>query len=254
MPSDDGLFCESRAADHGRTGNRRLKQSRQNILFGRRGDVTRDPAGSLAAECRRLAPLLITEPELEARLSHLRSAMFPVHLVYWGSLGPASACLDVVATAHQLRQINTSFRMTVCGTGSLSQEIRHRIDELRLWSCVSVQQPMDFATELIPFLKREGDILLCCQRSGLQSTYAAALACGVPIIGFLQDDMKSLLADAHVGWLSPSSSPRLLSRFVMDILADRSVIEAKSRSAFLFSKELAERCCVDNSADLFRAR
>jgi glycosyltransferase involved in cell wall biosynthesis len=59
---------------------------------------------------------------------------------------------------------------------------------------------LDFATELMPRMREEIDLFVCCHRQGDPScTYLETWACGVPIVGYDNEAFAGLLRICRAG-------------------------------------------------------
>jgi glycosyltransferase involved in cell wall biosynthesis len=144
--------------------------------------------------------------------------------------------LPLVAAELNRRQI--PFEMTICGDGVLADSMRQQIASLGLSSCVRMPGVLDFATELVPFVKRKDDVFVCCHRQGDPScTYIETMSCGVPIVGYENEALGGMLRRVPAGIGVPMDDVAALADALARLHADRATLAAMSRRALEFAAE-----------------
>ncbi len=143
--------------------------------------------------------MLISPEELDQRLEYLRTGR-PLRLAFSGRLIRMKGADHLPLVARELKRRQVPFEMTICGDGVLADSMRQEIHALGLDDCVHMPGVLDFATELLPFVKREVDLFVCCHRQGDPScTYIETMSCGVPIVGYANEALAGILQRVPAG-------------------------------------------------------
>jgi glycosyltransferase involved in cell wall biosynthesis len=180
---------------------------------------------------------LVSDDELLVQ-NQRRAQSSPLHLVYMGRLIPAKGADHLLDVAVALRELEVPFRMTICGDGPLGPGMKRRIVEAGLGGSVEMPGVLDFTRELLPFLKREADLFVCCHRQGDPScSYLEAFACGVPIVGYDNEALQSLLGTADAGASSPLDRPLPLAQLIARVHGDRRLLCTWGHRARTFAAE-----------------
>lgn len=180
---------------------------------------------------------LVSAEEVVAQ-NQRRAGHEPLHLVFSGRLIPAKGADHLLDVAVALRELGVPFRMTICGDGTLKAEMEGRILGAGLGDVVTLAGVLDFSRELVPFLKREADLFVCCHRQGDPScSYLEALACGVPIVGYANEALARMVEMARAGASSPLDRPRELARRIAEIERDRAQLCAWAECAREFAAQ-----------------
>jgi colanic acid/amylovoran biosynthesis glycosyltransferase len=196
-----------------------------------------NPAPLLYFDSRVKAADLIAEDDLLAQ-NQRRALGSPLHLVFMGRLIPAKGADHLLDVAVALRELEVPFRMTICGDGPLGPGLERRILEAGLGGSVELPGVLDFARELLPFLKREADLFVCCHRQGDPScSYLEALACGVPIVGYDNEALRTLLGTSAAGASSPLDRPLPLAQLIARAHRDRRLLCTWADRARSFASE-----------------
>lgn len=149
----------------------------------------------------RVSPEMIpAAPGLEDRQLQFTEQR-PLRLAFSGRLSRMKGADHLVKFALSLREIGIPFRFDIYGDGPLAQGMAEDIRSHGLQTQVFLGGVLDFAHELMPLMRREVDLFVCCHRQGDPScTYLETLACGVPIAGYDNEALSGLLR------LSPAGS------------------------------------------------
>jgi glycosyltransferase involved in cell wall biosynthesis len=181
--------------------------------------------------------MLISEDELTQRLEYSRSGR-PLRLVFSGRLIRMKGADHLPLVAAELNRRQIPFEMTICGDGVLADSMRQQIASLGLSSCVRMPGVLDFATELVPFVKRKDDVFVCCHRQGDPScTYIETMSCGVPIVGYENEALGGMLRRVPAGIGVPMDDVAALADALARLHADRATLAAMSRRALEFAAE-----------------
>jgi glycosyltransferase involved in cell wall biosynthesis len=113
--------------------------------------------------------------------------------------------------------------------------MRAFVREHGLGSVVTFMGNLDFESELLPFMRSEVDLFVCCHRQGDPScTYLETLACGVPIAGYGNEAWRGLAERSSAGWVTPMKRPRTLASKIAS-LTDAE-IERRSFNGLQFAR------------------
>ena len=110
---------------------------------------------------------------------------------------------DLIRIATLLNSVGKEFQLDIYGTGSLEAEMRAAIASASgsMQQKVHIHPPLDFDQALVPIMRSEIDLFLCCHRQSDPScTYLETLGCGVPIVGYQNRAWHGIRALADVGW------------------------------------------------------
>lgn len=144
-----------------------------------------------------------------------RAAGKPLRLLFSGRLAPMKGADDLPKLAKALRARGVPFHLDICGAGSLEEQMKRDVERDGLTSFVTFRGVLDFATELLPFVRDEIDLFVCPHRQGDPScTYLETFACGVPIAGYANEAFAGLLARAEVGESVPINDVEGLATLV----------------------------------------
>ncbi|MEE4298815.1 MAG: glycosyltransferase, partial [Pseudomonadales bacterium] len=137
-----------------------------------------------------------------------------------------------------LKQRGIAFEFHICGDGSQADFIRQEVQRYGLEGDVVLHGALDFKAELLPLIRNEVDLFVCCHRQGDPScTYLETMACGVPIVGFLNEAFEGLLELGDFGHGVPIDDVRALADLIVELDHSRNRIAELSRNALAFSRE-----------------
>jgi colanic acid/amylovoran biosynthesis glycosyltransferase len=181
--------------------------------------------------------MLISPEALERRLEYLRTGR-PLRLAFSGRLIRMKGADHLPLVAQELERRQVPFEMTICGDGALAESMRQQIRSLGLDECVRMRGVLDFASELLPFVKEEVDAFVCCHRQGDPScTYIETMSCGVPVIGYENEALAGILRRTPVGSGVPMDDLSALADTIARLNVDRESLAAMSRRALEFAAE-----------------
>lgn len=196
-----------------------------------------DPDTLLFLDNRMTADLFVMPEEMERRRNRLLGDE-PLQLVYTGRLEKMKGAQDLVPLASELRSLRVPFLLRIFGTGSLAGQIAEEIDRLGLAENVQLLEPLDFSTELVPFLREHCDIFVCCHRQSDPScTYIENMGCGLSVIGYGNEMWADLHKESQAGWVSPVGRVRELAAAIAKIEPSRDEIYRKCELAAEFSRK-----------------
>lgn len=127
-------------------------------------------------------------------------AQLPLRLAFSGRLNAMKGADHLVKVAVSLREMGIPFRFDIYGDGPLAGQMSRDIQSHGLEGIVVLGGVLDFATELMPRVREDIDLFVCCHRQGDPScTYLETLACGVPIVGYDNEAFAGLLRQCPAG-------------------------------------------------------
>jgi colanic acid/amylovoran biosynthesis glycosyltransferase len=179
--------------------------------------------------------LVISEAELEEKLAEMKRRP-ALRLVFGGRLIAMKGVAHLPQVAKELRRLDVPFNLQIYGGGVLEPQLAKAIHKLRLEQHVSLMGVRDFASEWIPFLKREADLFVCPHPQGdPSSTYPEVMSCGVPIAGFDNQAFVGIVSHSGSGWLTPLNDPVALATEIARLHEHRDELADAARSARAFS-------------------
>jgi colanic acid/amylovoran biosynthesis glycosyltransferase len=206
-----------------------------------------------AATYGRLAPNLLTffdtrlserqmatDREIAVKQARLMSGA-PLRLAFTGRLEKLKGADDLIKIASVLDRAGRNFTLNVYGSGSLKAEMTAALNDpvagsLRQKVCIN--PPIDFNHELVPWIRSEVDLFICCHRQSDPScTYLETLGCGVPILGYRNRALAGILNLADIGWMTRPNSREEMVRKIADLDSNRFHLASKMRNARNFAKD-----------------
>lgn len=177
----------------------------------------------------------IGKEELKKRLEVLLEKK-PIRLVYSGRLTEIKGVEHLIKIAKKLVKKGVNFELAIYGDGNLYHKLKRDIEKHRLTEHVILKGSVDFEGELIPVLKKEADIFVCCHRQGDPScTYLETLACGLPIVCYSNEAFAGLMEHADVGWkINMDDCDAFVSKLIY-LDKNRDDITVKSKNALEFA-------------------
>ncbi|HET6327890.1 MAG TPA: glycosyltransferase [Planctomycetaceae bacterium] len=179
--------------------------------------------------------MLISPAELAQRVEYLRTDR-PLRLAFSGRLIRMKGADHLLLVAKELKYRQVPFEMTICGDGVLADSMRQQIAAFGLADCVRMPGVLDFNSQLLPLVKREVDLFVCCHRQGDPScTYIETMSCGVPIIGYANEALAGILQRVPAGTAVPMDDLSALAGAIVHLHADRQTLAAMSQQALEFA-------------------
>lgn len=150
-------------------------------------------------DTRTTESMLATDEHMRERAAR-RMRGEPLRLVFSGRLHPMKGAGDLPKVAKALRERGVPFHLDICGAGPIEHAMRREVEEEGLAPWVTFRGVLDFESELMPLLREEMDLFVCCHRQGDPScTYLETFACGVPIVGYANEAFAGLLEHVRGG-------------------------------------------------------
>lgn len=198
------------------------------------GDL--NPNSLLFFDTRVTESLLIDTDLLETRLTRLRKGE-QLRLAFSGRLNGMKGADHLIALARLLKARSVPFELVICGGGPLEQSLRDSIAHDGLRDLVELRGVLRFEEELLPFIKRDIDLFVCCHRQGDPScTYLETFACGVPIVGYDNEAFAGLLGHVDAGKAVAMDNLEALADVVQELASSREQLELWSHNALSFAE------------------
>jgi colanic acid/amylovoran biosynthesis glycosyltransferase len=180
---------------------------------------------------------IATDTELSSKEKRIMEGA-PLRLAFTGRLEKMKGADDLIKIARALDRAGIEFYLDIFGTGSLESDMcaALRTERPSVNKKVRIHKPIDFDRELIPFMRSEIDLFLCCHRQSDPScTYLETLGCGVPIVGYSNRAWSGILKQADVGWSTPINARNEFAKKIVDLNRDRAELVRKMWSARNFA-------------------
>ena len=161
-----------------------------------------------------------------------------IRLVFSGRLVVEKGSDHLVGVANELRKLGLDYQFTICGAGRAESKMKRDIEKLGLGGFMNFAGVLDFNSQLIPFVRDQTDLFVCCHVQGDPScTYVETMSCGVPIAGYDNEAFKRLVEYSQCGWTATMNRPELLAKVITNIVADRSELQRHSLLALQFARK-----------------
>jgi glycosyltransferase involved in cell wall biosynthesis len=198
---------------------------------------TVNPNPLLFFDTRITEGMLATEEGIAQRYAQ-READRPLHLLFSGRLIKIKGADHLLQVAKQLKQLGVAFKLSICGEGDLAPAMEQQIAAQGLSDCVEMMGVLDFKTELVPFIKENVDLFVCCHRQGDPScTYLETMACGVPIVGYNNEAFQGVVEHSKAGWLVPMDRPKQLANQIAKLSTSLDELKDVSRKSLRFAQQ-----------------
>ncbi|WP_202895966.1 glycosyltransferase family 4 protein [Iningainema tapete] len=182
--------------------------------------------------------LLAKPEEIEERTQYLCENKQPIRLCFSGRLIKMKGADHLIDIAQHLKQLEVQFQMFICGDGDLKDKMQKRISASDLNNDVKMMGMLPFKKQLLPFLKKNVDVFVCCHiQSDPSCTYLETMSCGVPIIGYANEAFLGVVKYSQAGWLIDIDQPRLLANKLVELNKNRQAIKDMSFLALKFAQE-----------------
>ncbi len=145
----------------------------------------------------------------------------PLTLAFSGRLIAMKGADDLMNVAARLKRLNFPFRFLIAGDGESLEGMQRRARDEGMHE-IEFLGVLPFATGLMPLVRKEVDLFVCCHRQGDPScTYLETLSAGVPIVGFDNEALKGLLEIANVGEHAPLGNAAELAQRITRLSRER---------------------------------
>jgi colanic acid/amylovoran biosynthesis glycosyltransferase len=179
--------------------------------------------------------MLISHIELTKRTQTCLSKA-RLRLLFSGRLLKIKGADHLILTAIQLRERGVNFILYICGDGELFNTMQEMIEKNDLQDYVRMKGVMEFKEELMPFVKNQIDLFICCHTQGDPAcTYLETMSCGVPIAGYANEAFTGLIEASHVGWATRMNSPDLLAIKIAELNSNRELLVEEAKKSLVFA-------------------
>jgi glycosyltransferase involved in cell wall biosynthesis len=122
--------------------------------------------------------------------------------------------------------------LTLLGGGPLEDRLRERPHP-----AVTVAGRLDFASEWIPFVTDDVDVMVLPHPQGdSASTFLESMSCGTPVAGYANRYWRALHADSGGGWTTPVSDVGALGSLISSLVDDRDEVARARRAGLGFAR------------------
>ncbi len=196
-----------------------------------------NPNPLLFFDTRTTADIVASDQEVEQRCQTLINEKMPLRLAFSGRLVAEKGADHLIDVAAELKRLGVPFQLFICGDGNLKNSMQRRIISGGLSDCVKLMGVLDFQQELVPFIKHNIDLFICCHRQGDPScTYLETLACGVPILGYTNEAFVGVERQSKTGWVVPMNQPKLLAQQIAKLNVDRAALKVMALRSLAFAR------------------
>lgn len=187
-------------------------------------------------DTRNTNEMLISKSLLNSRLEYLDKTA-PLRLCFSGRLTAIKGVEDLIELASELKKRKISFDLNIFGSGDLENQLKRKIETYNLEDEVFLRGAVVYETELVPYIKNNVDLFVCCHKQGDPScTYLETYACGVPIVGYANEAHKGIVDTVDVGWVTQLGSVTELADEIEHVNKNRHLIKSKANAALKFSE------------------
>lgn len=181
--------------------------------------------------------MVIDDAALAQRRAHLERGG-QLRLAFSGRLNFMKGADHLVSLAKKLKAKSIPFDMTICGGGVLEEQMKEAIKRDGLGDLVEMRGVLKFEEELMPYIKKDVDLFVCCHRQGDPScTYLETFACGVPIVGYDNEAFTGLLNRVDAGRSVEMDDQDALTGLIGELANDRAALTTMSENAVQFARE-----------------
>jgi colanic acid/amylovoran biosynthesis glycosyltransferase len=186
----------------------------------------------------RIDPGMIPQQSnLVSRIARLKQGD-PIRLAFSGRLNRMKGADDLIRVAAALREMKVPFTLDICGDGEVAPLLRSQAARLGISDIVRLRGVLDFETELVPFVRDEIDLFVCCHRQGDPScTYVETLACGVPIVGYDNEALLGLTRHCAGAWCTPMDDVKALATLIAELRAQPERLLSAATEGLAFARQ-----------------
>ncbi len=175
---------------------------------------------------------------IEARLRRIANPARPATLLFSGRLNAMKGANHLVGVADALRSLDVRFRLLICGDGPLAPHMKAEAERRGLEQHIEFRGVLDFERELVPLVRDEADLFLCCHVQGDPScTYLETAACGVPIAGYANEAFRGILRRYPIGVAAPVGQSLTLAKEIRALLRSPGRMASMANAAVKFAEE-----------------
>lgn len=196
-----------------------------------------NPRALLYFDSRVSADMLAASPRVVSRTEPW-TAESPMRLAFSGRLNAMKGADHLIQVALALRALQVPFTLDIYGDGPLVPEMTADIQRHNLGGVVRLGGVLDFASELMPTVRDQVDLFVCCHRQGDPScTYLETMACGVPIVGYANEAFESLMQLCAAGVSVPMNDSAALAAVIQRLSRNPRQVAEMAQVALDFARE-----------------
>lgn len=180
---------------------------------------------------------LINDMQINKRLAILDKRE-PLRLAFSGRLIRMKGADHLIPLCWELNKLGLDYTMTIFGDGDLASKMKQDIVQSQINDHVYMTGNVDFRSELLPSLKNDVDLFVCCHVQGDPScTYLETFACGLPIVGYNNEAFTGILhhGKGQTGIAVPCGNRHALAEQILLLDHNRKQIADMSRLALNFA-------------------
>ena len=179
--------------------------------------------------------MLITHFEFQNRTQVCLSKA-KLRLMFSGRLLRIKGADHLILTAIELKKMGVNFILNICGDGELFNSMQAMIKKNDLTNYVTMKGVMEFKSELMPFVKNQIDLFVCCHTQGDPAcTYLETMSCGVPIVGYANEAFTGVIKASGAGWATKMNRPDMLAIKIAELDSRRELLVEESEKSLAFA-------------------
>ena len=180
--------------------------------------------------------LVISGNALQEKGRRLLDKNKPLQLTFSGRLTEMKGVKDLLLVTRALQTQGIPYELHIYGDGNLKTWLEKEIKANALEGRVKLHGIVNFKNTLVPALQQQTDLFVCCHLQGDPScTYLETFACGVPIVGYLNEAFEGLLHHVDAGWGVPLGQPEKIAQTIATLATNRNNIVKKVLNAAAFA-------------------
>lgn len=194
------------------------------------------PGGLTYFDNRMTPDLFCSDAQMQARRERLRRGE-ALRLVFSGRLEPMKGAQDLVPIVARLRDLGIKVTLDIFGAGRLRDSIRDEISTRGLTECITLHDPVDFSSELVPWQITNADVYLCCHKQSDPScTYLESMGCGLAIAGYDNKMWADLAPRSGAGWTVKMNDISAMAQRLAELDQDRETVVQACADALKFAQ------------------
>ena len=194
-------------------------QANGTPAFDAYGDIA--PSSILYFDSRVNRAQQITQDQALAKAIHIEAGN-TLRLAFSGRLERLKGADHLIPVILGLANRGVRFSFDIFGDGSLLPDMKAAVQTAGLQKKVHFHGAVSFDDVLVPAMKKNVDLFVCCHRQSDPScTYIETLACGVPIVGYDNAALAGFLRIAEFGISVPMDNPQCIVEAIAMLDEDR---------------------------------
>ncbi len=162
----------------------------------------------------------------------------PIRLAFSGRLNAMKGADHLVLVARALRDLGVPFILDIYGDGVLVPAMQAMISANGLERQVRLGGVLDFGSQLMPTVRGQVDLFVCCHRQGDPScTYLETMACGVPIVGYANEAFEGLLRHCAAGTSVAMNDVQGLAQAIQRLATDPARLAGMAAAGLAFARQ-----------------